>query len=71
MPLINVDVIENVFTPAQKKEIVEKLTDAMVKIEGTALRSVTWVKINEVKEGSWGIGGQTLSAADVHRMQNG
>ena len=70
MPLINVDVIENVFTPAQKKQIVEKLTDAMVEIEGPALRSVTWVKVNEVKEGSWGIGGQTLSAADVHRMQN-
>ena len=70
MPLIKVDVIENVFTPAQKKQIVEKLTDAMVEIEGPALRSVTWVKVNEVKEGSWGIGGQTLSAADVHRMQN-
>jgi 4-oxalocrotonate tautomerase len=41
----------------------------MVAIEGEALRSVTWVKISEVKEGHWAIGGQSLRAADVHRMQ--
>ena len=69
MPLINVDIIENVFTPAQKRKIVEKLTDAMVEIEGPALREVTWVKINEVKESNWAIGGQPLRAADVLRMQ--
>jgi 4-oxalocrotonate tautomerase len=69
MPLIHVDIIENVFTPAQKLEIVEKLTDAMVEIEGPALRSVTWVKINEVKESNWAIGGQPLRAEDVLRMQ--
>jgi 4-oxalocrotonate tautomerase len=69
MPLVTVDIIENVFTPEQKKEIIEKITDTMVSIEGESLRSVTWVKLNEVKECDWGIGGQTLSAADVHRMQ--
>ena len=70
MPLVTVDIIENVFTKEQKKEIIEKITQTMVDIEGEALRSVTWVKLNEVKEGDWGIGGATLSAADVHRMQN-
>ena len=30
MPLIQVKLIENVFTKAQKKEIITKLTDAMV-----------------------------------------
>ncbi len=69
MPLINVDIIENVFSPAQKLEIIQKLTDVMVEIEGPALRSVTWVKLNEVKESNWAIGGQPLRAADVHRMQ--
>ncbi len=69
MPLVNVQIIENVFTPEQKKEIIAKVTDAMVSVEGEALRGVTWVKIDEVKEGNWGIGGQTLSAHDVHRMQ--
>lgn len=69
MPLVNVQIIENVFIPEQKKEIITKITDAMVSVEGEALRGVTWVKIDEVKEGNWGIGGQTLSAQDVHRMQ--
>jgi 4-oxalocrotonate tautomerase len=69
MPLINVQIIENVFTPKQKQEIIEKITDAMVAIEGEALREVTWVKIDEVKEGNWGIGGRALRAGDVHRMQ--
>ncbi|MDQ8199895.1 4-oxalocrotonate tautomerase family protein [Pelagicoccus enzymogenes] len=69
MPLVNVQVIENVFTPEQKKEIIRKITDTMTSIEGEALREVTWVKIDEVKEGNWGIGGHCLTAADVHRMQ--
>ena len=69
MPLVNVQIIENVFTPRQKQEIIEKITDAMVSIEGEALREVTWVKIDEVKEGNWGIGGRALRAEDVHRLQ--
>ena len=71
MPMIEVHLIENVFTPQQKREMITKLTDAMVAIEGEALRSVTWVKIDEVKEGNWGIGGQALRASDVHRLQKG
>ena len=70
MPLVTVEIIENVFTPEQKKEIIEKVTNTMVAIEGEALREVTWVKIEEVKEGNWGIGGQALTAADVLRMQS-
>ena len=69
MPLVNVQIIENVFTPEQKKEIIRRITDTMVSIEGETLREVTWVKIDEVKEGNWGIGGHALTAADVHRMQ--
>jgi hypothetical protein len=42
MPLINVKLIEDVFTPEQKGQIVERLTDAMVSIEGENMRAVTW-----------------------------
>lgn len=69
MPLINVKVIDGVFSPAQKKQIAEKLTDAMVSIEGEAMRPVTWVVIEEVKSGDWAIGGGTLTTADVHALQ--
>jgi len=69
MPLITVKVIENVFTPEQKAEIIEKLTDAMVAIEGEGLREYTLVLIEDVKQGDWSVGGKMLTAADVHRLQ--
>jgi 4-oxalocrotonate tautomerase len=69
MPLVNIEVIENVFTPAQKKEMIEKVTDAMISIEGEALRPYTLVKIDEVKDGNWSFGGKIVTASDVHRLQ--
>ncbi len=71
MPLVTIDVIKNVFTPAQKESMIEKVTNAMVEVEGEAMRPVTWVRINEVEGGDWAIGGQRLSAADVHAMAKG
>lgn len=71
MPLIQVKLIENVFTPEQKQEIIERLTDTMVEIEGENLRQVTWVTIEEVRSGDWGIGGIGLTTADVHNMRAG
>lgn len=68
MPLINVKLIENVFTADQKHDIVERLTDAMVTIEGENMRAVTWVVIEEVKSGDWGIGGNALTTADVKAL---
>ncbi len=71
MPFINVKVIEDVFTPAQKREIVEKLTDTMVSIEGENMRSVTWVVVEEVKSGDWGIAGNALTSEDVRALAAG
>ncbi len=71
MPLINVKLIENVFSPEQKREIIERLTDAMVEIEGENMRSVTWVTIEEVASGEWGIAGNALTTADVRALRDG
>lgn len=71
MPLIQVKLIERVFTPAQKQQIVKTLTDAMVSIEGENMRSVTWVLVEEVATGNWGIGGKPLSTEDVKRLAAG
>ena len=68
MPLIAVKVIEGVFSDEQKREMVRKLTDTMVSIEGENMRSVTWVIVEEVKSGDWGIGGQPLTTADVKAL---
>ena len=71
MPLIEVNVIKDVFTPEQKQEIITRLTDTMVDIEGPNLRGVTWCVIHEVASGDWGIGGNALSAADVKALASG
>ena len=71
MPLIQVKVIEGVFTEAQKREIVHKLTDAMVSIEGENMRPVTVVIVEEIKSGDWGIGGKALTTADVKALAAG
>jgi 4-oxalocrotonate tautomerase len=68
MPLINVKVIEGVFSAEQKTQIIRRLTDAMVEIEGEAMRAVTWTVIEEVSSGDWGIGGKPLSTADVRAL---
>jgi len=62
MPLIQVHTIKGVFTPEMKKKVIEKVTDAMVAVEGENLRGVTWVTINEIDGGDWGIGGQPLTS---------
>ena len=71
MPLVNVKLIEGVFTPAQKQEMIRKLADTMVSIEGENLRSVTWVVIEEVKSGDWGIGGNAITTDAVKKMAAG
>jgi 4-oxalocrotonate tautomerase len=65
MPLINVKVIEGVFSAEQKTRIIRNLTDAMVEIEGEGMRPVTWTVVEEVKSGDWGIAGKPLATADV------
>jgi 4-oxalocrotonate tautomerase len=68
MPLIQVRIIKDVFSKEQKRQIIGKLTDAMVSIEGENMRPVTWCVIEEVESGDWGIGGNALTTADVHAL---
>jgi 4-oxalocrotonate tautomerase len=71
MPLIQVKLIENVLSPAQKAELITKLTDVMVSVEGENFRPVTWVTIDEVRSGEWGIGGQPMTTEAVRAILNG
>ncbi|MEU6783710.1 4-oxalocrotonate tautomerase family protein [Nonomuraea angiospora] len=71
MPLINVKVIEGVFSAAQKAEMVEKLTDVMVAIEGENMRPLTLVIVEEIKSGDWGVGGKPVTTVEVKAMAAG
>jgi 4-oxalocrotonate tautomerase len=68
MPLLNVKIMEGVFTPPQKREMIRKLTDTMVAIEGEHMRPLTLVVIEEIKSGDWGMGGNSYSTADVKAL---
>lgn len=71
MPLIDIQLIKGVFTPDQKKTMIERVTDAMVSVEGEAMRPVTWVRVQEIESGEWAIGGTPLTAGDVRTMAAG
>jgi 4-oxalocrotonate tautomerase len=69
MPLVDIQLIEGVFSADQKREMIEKVTDAMVQIEGEAMRGVTWVRVQEFASGAWGIGGKGLTTEDVRALK--
>ena len=68
MPLVDIQLIKGVFSPEQKREMISKVTDTMVGIEGEAMRGVTWVRVIEVASGEWAIGGKPLTAEAVKSM---
>lgn len=69
MPLINVKLLEGVFDAGEKRQMIEKLTDAMVTIEGESMRAATWVTIEEVPSGDWGMAGKSVRTEDVLAMR--
>jgi 4-oxalocrotonate tautomerase len=69
MPLIQVKMIERVFTPKEKQEVITRLTDAMVSVEGESLRPYTLVILENVGSGEWAIGGKSLTTEDVQALQ--
>jgi 4-oxalocrotonate tautomerase len=71
MPLVDIQVIEGVFSEEEKAQMIEKVTDTMVAIEGETMRGVTWVRVQDVPSGQWGIGGKALTAGDVKALQAG
>jgi 4-oxalocrotonate tautomerase len=71
MPLVNVKMLEGVFTPTQKQDMIRKLTDTMVSIEGENMRPATVVILEEVKSGDWGFGGKPLTTDDAKALAAG
>ena len=68
MLLIQVKVIAGVFTPQQKRETVERLTDTMVEIAGKNLRLITSCMVEEIASDDWGIEDQALTSDDVKAL---
>jgi 4-oxalocrotonate tautomerase len=71
MPFVQIKLIEGVFSAEQKREMLSKVTEAMISIEGENMRQVTFVTIDEVKSGDWAIGGKPLKTEDVKALASG
>ncbi len=41
MPFVTIDVIKNVFTPEEKEDMIHGVTEAMIAVEGEAMRDKT------------------------------
>lgn len=71
MPLISIKTIKGVFLESQKTEIIKRVTEAVVAVEGESLRPLIWVLFEEVPEGSWAMGGLEIEAEHVAAVRNG
>ncbi|MFJ8670376.1 4-oxalocrotonate tautomerase family protein [Streptomyces sp. NPDC093589] len=71
MPFIDIKVIAGVFTPEEKQKMVKDVSEALIAIEGEALRPVTHVAITETPSGEWAVGGTALTADDVKAKRAG
>ena len=70
MPLVDIELIEGVFDEDQKQRMIRDVTEAMVGVEGEALRGVTWVRVQEIASGEWAIGGKPMTAEAVKAAQS-
>jgi len=68
MPLAQIKGISGLLSQPQKEELIRKITDAIVSVEGEGLRPVTWVLLEEVPSGAWGVGGKALTTDDVRAL---
>ena len=71
MPLIQVKVFEDELSQEQSRDLINKITDAVTEVTNKKLRDVTWVIIDEVKSGHWGVGGNALGLDDVKNIMAG
>ncbi len=61
MPLVQIKGVGDYLTLEQKQEMIRKVTDAVLSVEGEGLRQVTWVTIEDVPPGAWGVGGKPVT----------
>ncbi len=71
MPLVQIHVFEDELSQEQSNELINEITDVITEVTRDKLRDVTWVMINEVKSGHWGVGGNALGLDDVKKLMAG
>lgn len=68
---MSIKVVQDVFSPAQKRQLVERVTDAVVSVEGERMHEVTFVVVEQVASGDWAIGGRPMTTEAVRALAAG
>jgi len=68
MPLIEIKIFKDELSREQAECLISKVTNAVTEVTSEKLRDVTWVIINEVKDGHWGVGGNPLGLEDIKKL---
>ncbi|HQR13095.1 MAG TPA: 4-oxalocrotonate tautomerase family protein [Nitrospira sp.] len=68
MPLAQLKGLSGYLSLEQKQELIRKVTDAIVSVEGEGLRPVTWVIVEDVPSGQWGVGGSPVTTEGLKKM---
>ena len=68
MPLVQIKGIEAYLSLEQKQELIRRITDVVVAVEGEGVRPVTWVIVEDVPSGAWGVGGQPITTAAFREL---
>jgi 4-oxalocrotonate tautomerase len=58
MPLVNIKVIENVFTAEEKAALLKGVIQALADVDGDGMRSYTVVVLEEVRTDSYPVSGR-------------
>jgi len=61
MPLAQIRGSSGFLTLEEKQEMIQKVTDDIVSVEGEGLRPVTWLILEDVNSGEWGIAGKPVT----------
>ncbi|MEW7009625.1 tautomerase family protein [Lentilitoribacter sp. EG35] len=70
MSLVNIYVIEGVFSESEKTKMIQKVTDAVIEVSGELTRGITWVKVHDIPDGQWGIAGNIITASDMKQLRD-
>lgn len=68
MPLVQIKGIAGYLSAEEKQTLIARVTDAVVSVEGEGLRAVTWVIVDDVPSGAWGVGGEAVTTDALRAM---
>lgn len=68
MAIVTVDLVGQCLTGTQKLDLIHHVTDAVEHIVGPAMREMITVRINELPDGHYAVGGKPVTAEQLYKQ---